>query len=297
MIDRRASPKHSPTMPLAYESHGEGIPILFIHGWDLSGAYEATEWEPIFTRLSENHTKNTTRYRRIYIDLPGMGISPADETIVNLHSMHDRVAAFIQTHISPAKFLLVGTSLGGYLARALATKFADQVLGVLLKVPLIEPNNSKRDVDLAKPIVQNEAAMSLIPPRLLRSLASSALVQTQDYIETLLVKMNIAEDSTVTNNTTVLESIRNDPERYSLPLLESGGEGRFEGPALILTGRQDDVVGWRDAMRLMEVYPRASLAVLDRGTHFLPVDEGKVVEGLVGDWLRRVEEMVDSGGL
>jgi hypothetical protein len=46
----------------------------------------------------------------------------------------------------------------------------------------------------------------------------------------------------------------------------------------------------------LEVYPRASFVVLDRGTHFLPVDEGDLVQGLVGDWLRRVEEAEDGVG-
>lgn len=277
-------------MSLAYTSYGEGTPILFIHGWELSGAYEATEFEPMFSRLEETH------YRRIYIDLPGMGNSPADETITDLQSMHDRVAAFIDQHISPARFLLVGTSLGGYLARALATKYRSQVLGVLLKVPLIEPDNAKRDVDVAQPILKDETSMSLIPAAQLPSLGGQVLVQTPAYIGKLMAKVAVATTSTTKTNTKILETIRNDPQRYSLPLLESGGELQFEGPSLILTGRHDDVVGFRDSLRLLELYSRASFVVLDRGTHFLPVDEGEVVQGLVLDWLRRVGEGERVGG-
>ncbi|KAM0688949.1 hypothetical protein Q7P36_011025 [Cladosporium allicinum] len=281
-------------MHLEYKrSGGEGTPILFIHGWELSAAYESAEWDPIFDRLGEQ----AQHYRRYYIDLPGMGLSPIDATIVDLQSMLDRIADFIHLHISPEKFLLVGTSLGGYLARALATRFGDQVIGVLLKVPLIEPENERRDVEIAKPIVRNEDAMALVPTSQLPDLGGSVLVQTPAYIEKLLGKVAVANESTTTNNNNnvALESIRNDPKRYSLPLLESGGEVKFERPALILTGRHDDVVGYRDALRLLEVYPRASFVVLDRGTHFLPVDEGGLVEGLVGDWLRRVEEMEGTG--
>jgi pimeloyl-ACP methyl ester carboxylesterase len=277
----------TPIMSLAFESYGRGIPILFIHGWELSGTYEATEWEPMFYRLDPN----LKRYRRIYIDLPGMGNSLADETTIDLQSMLDRVVAFIDAHISPAKFLLVGTSLGGYLARALATKFGDQVRGMLLKVPLIEPDNERRDVDIASPIVRNEEAIAAIPASQLPDLGGQVLIQTPAYISKLLSKFAIANASMIKNNNAVLEAIRNDPKRYSLPLLESGGEVKFDKPALILTGRHDDVVGYRDAMRLLEVYTRANFVVLDRGTHFLPVDEEGLVEGLVGDWLRRVEEV------
>ena len=280
-------------MHLEYKrSGGEGTPIVFIHGWELSAAYESAEWEPIFDRLGEQ----AQHYRRYYIDLPGMGLSPIDATVFDLQSMLDRIADFIHLHISPEKFLLVGTSLGGYLARALATRFGDQVIGVLLKVPLIEPENERRDVEIAKPIVRNEDAMAVIPTSQLPDLGGSVLVQTPAYIGKLLAKVAVANESTTTNNNAALEAIRNDPKRYSLPLLESGGEVKFEGPALILTGRHDDVVGYRDALRLLEVYPRASFVVLDRGTHFLPVDEGDLVQGLVGDWLRRVEEAEDGVG-
>lgn len=277
-------------MPLSYERRGTGIPILFIHGWQLSGAYEATEFEPMFRRLPYN------RYARWYIDLPGMGDTPADDKVVDLQTMLDRVAAFIAEYISPKRFLLVGTSLGGYLARALATRFGSQVLGVLLKVPLIEPDNARRDVDVAKAIVRNDRAMGLIPPAHLPSLGGDVLVQTPAYIQKLLAKIANADRTTTENDNGFLEAIRNDPKRYSLPLLESGGETRFDGPALILAGRHDDVVGYRDSLRLLELYPRASFVVLDRGTHFLPVDEGDLVEGLVLDWLRRVDEAEAMAG-
>jgi len=269
---------------IAYEAHGRGTPILFIHGWELSGVYEATEFEPIFSRIQENH------YRRIYIDLPGMGNSPADDKVVDLATMLDSVAGFVDEYISPKRFLLVGTSLGGYLARALTTRFGSQVLGVLLKVPLIEPSNERRDVDVANAIVRNEKAMASIAPSQLHSLGGDVLVQTPAYIEKLLTKAAIANRTTTENDNKFLEVIRDDPKRYSLPILESGGEAKFERPALILAGRHDAVVGYRDSLRLLELYPRASFVALDRGTHFLPVDEGALVEGLVLDWLRRVEE-------
>jgi pimeloyl-ACP methyl ester carboxylesterase len=43
----------------------------------------------------------------------------------------------------------------------------------------------------------------------------------------------------------------------------------FPAPALFLLGRQDNVVGYRDAWDVVENYPRATFAVLDRAGHFL----------------------------
>lgn len=42
----------------------------------------------------------------------------------------------------------------------------------------------------------------------------------------------------------------------------------FENPTLIITGRQDRVTGYQDAWDLIENIPRATIAVLDRASHF-----------------------------
>ena len=67
-------------------------------------------------------------------------------------------------------------------------------------------------------------------------------------------------------------------------------EATFVAPTLVLTGRQDSAVGYRDALQLLASYPRASFVVLDRADHDFPVDENDLFSALVGDWLGRVEE-------
>jgi pimeloyl-ACP methyl ester carboxylesterase len=280
-------------MPLAYKSFGadDGIPILFIHGWQLSNAYDIADFEPIFAH------SQVPSYQRIYIDLPGMGATPADPSIVDLQSMYDQVATFIEQEISPSKFLLVGTSCGGYFARALATQFGEQILGVLLKVPMMEPDDLRRDRDGFKAIVEDGEAVRLALSEKQASSLGDILIQTPAYIRSLLAKMTTSVWPGVgLAKSDVLDPIRNDPRRYSLDLLrEPGREKVFEKPSLIITGRHDDVVGYRDSLRLLEIYPRATSVALDRGVHLLPVDEGDLVQSLVLDWLRRVEEFSKIG--
>ena len=52
-----------------YEVHGEGRPILFLHGWTMARRVEIVVYEKIFA--------TRPGWRRIYPDLPGMGRSMA----------------------------------------------------------------------------------------------------------------------------------------------------------------------------------------------------------------------------
>ena len=58
---------------------------------------------------------------------------------------------------------------------------------------------------------------------------------------------------------------------FSFPL----NEVVFSGPALMVTGIQDDTVGFTDAYSLMGVFPRATFAILDRAGHMPEIDQEK----------------------
>ena len=66
-----------------------------------------------------------------------------------------------------------------------------------------------------------------------------------------------------------------------------GGDA-FTRPALILTGRQDDVVGYEDQWALLPHYPRATFAVLDVAGHNLQFEQPALFDALMSEWLDRV---------
>ena len=62
----------------------------------------------------------------------------------------------------------------------------------------------------------------------------------------------------------------------------------FDGPTLFVLGRQDAVVGYRGVFELIESYPRATVAVLDRAGHAAPWEQEDLFRALVAEWLARV---------
>ncbi|KAJ5578676.1 uncharacterized protein N7459_007640 [Penicillium hispanicum] len=260
---------------------GEGLPVLIIHGWQMQGRAEELDFEPIFSK--------TPGLRRIYVDLPGMGTTPANN-VKDLDDIYRRLVQFIDSRIGKSRFLLVGSSCGGYLARAIAQEYIEQVDGLLLRVPLIEPKDSMRDLDAFKPLVANEQLMSNMSAED-RALLGNVLVQTPAYVKTLKAKYEEAflpADKAADKE--ALDPIRTDPHRYQLSFSLDNESAKFFAPTLIVCGRQDESVGYRDSLRLLELYPRSTYVVLDRGTHGLPIDETGVFEALLRDWIARVHE-------
>ncbi|UKZ80233.1 hypothetical protein TrVFT333_007990 [Trichoderma virens FT-333] len=260
---------------------GEGLAVLIIHGWQMEGRVEELDFEPIFSK--------TTGLRRIYVDLPGMGTTPANN-VKDLDDIYLRLVQFIDSRIGNSRFLLVGSSCGGYLARAIAQKYIKQVDGLLLRVPLIEPNDSMRDLDAFKPLVVNEQLMSNTSAED-KKLLGNVLIQTPAYIKALKAKFEaIYRPAEKAADMKALGPIRADPNRYHLSTSLDDEGAKFFAPTLVVCGRQDESVGYRDSLRLLKLYPRSTYVVLDRGIHGLPVDETGVFEALVRDWITRVDE-------
>jgi pimeloyl-ACP methyl ester carboxylesterase len=266
-------------------SHGSGLPVLVIHGWEMDGRVEAFDFEPIFS--------STSGFQRIYVDLPGMGSTPAG----GVSSMDDiflHLVRFVDVSIGSSRFLVVGTSCGAQLARAVANRYRGQVDGLLLRVPLVVADDRLRALDKFYPLVPNAEVMeglSLVE----RELLGDVPIQTPEYISALSAKLGATVVPAIAaRDAAALDPIRATPQKYSLSSQFLSGSEVFAAPSLIVCGRQDDVVGYRDCLRLLELYPRSSFAVLDRGTHGLPVDEHDVFQPLVANWLQRVKEWQGS---
>lgn len=62
-------------------------------------------------------------------------------------------------------------------------------------------------------------------------------------------------------------------------------EAEFSASTLIVTGRHDSAVGFREQVALIDRYPRASYVVLANSGHALPHERPEVLAALLGDWL------------
>ncbi len=101
-------------------------PIVFLHGTRLSRAL----WDPQLRRLADS-------YRCIAVDLPGHGAA-ADEPFT-VAAAATRVCEAIESAADGRPAILVGLSLGGYVAIDAAEAYPERVAGLVLAGCSAEP--------------------------------------------------------------------------------------------------------------------------------------------------------------
>ena len=250
------------TATIDWEEHGEGRPILFLHGWTMNRRLEVADYEPVF--------RSRRGWRRIYLDLPGMGRSTA-HAITSQDDMLAALLGFVDKVLPGERFVLAGTSLGAYLARGIALRLGDRIDGLMLRVPCVVPDTAKRTLP-----------------------AVEGLPQMAGYVEAMQPKMRELVEPAIAACAPFVPEMRLDPKRYAFSFDLAAMEKSFAKPVLIVAGRQDTTVGYRDAWDILESYPRATFAVLDRADHVWPVEQPNVLAALVDDWLTRIAKFERS---
>lgn len=260
--------------------------LICLHGCGMSGTVEQADLEPLFA--------TRPGWERLYVDLPGMGHSPANPQVTDFDSLLTALLAALPGWTQGRPFALSGTSAGGYLARGVVGAVPEQVTGLLLRVPRVvpewQPRTLPRDTLLLEEATLPDLLDPLTPDE--RTALAGVPVQRPGYVQAALQKFRtVIAPALAQNDTAALEAIRGDPVRYSFHAVPE--QRAFAGPTLIVTGRQDGVVGYQDAWDLLEHYPRATYAALDRADHDWPLPERqqqRLFAALVHDWLDRIEE-------
>jgi pimeloyl-ACP methyl ester carboxylesterase len=159
-----------------------------------------------------------------------------------------------------------------------------RILGLLLRVPGVVVDRAERTLPEYEPLIVDPEFSSDEDPR--------PLLHTPEYLEAHRDKQRRfylpAEEQA---DLEFLGGIQRDPSTYGLA---TDPAAHLDAPTLIVTGRQDTTTGYGDAWSLLDDYPRATYAVLDRADHDLPIQNHALYRALVSDWLTRVEEMADA---
>jgi len=246
-----------------YVEHGVGMPVIALHGTGVDHREIEAAIEAVVPGAG---------FQRIYPDLPGMGHSTTgdlgcnDDVVALLADFIDRLEA--------GPVMLLGHSYGAYLARGVAAQRPDIVRALALLCPAAERSQNVPD---HRVIYQDDDAYDELEPE-----------QRQGFDEYFVVRTPATARryrSHVVPGTTLVDA-------EGLGRIFAGwtvdvGSGTFPGQTLIAAGRGDAIVGYTDAMDLLERYPHATLAVVDGAGHALMHERPELLAALLGDWFDR----------
>ncbi|MGY3742279.1 alpha/beta fold hydrolase [Leuconostoc inhae] len=246
---------------IKYTSVGSGTAILFIHGMFL----DKTATQDFFEDNS-----NLSQFRRIYIDLPGMGNSiPLIE--VSSDAILKMLISFIDHIIGSNQFIIYGHSYGGYLAQAIAHHYQNQVIGVLITCPVVIANKDKRILEehknefINKPqpekndeFLQDFTEMNVI-------INQTSWLAYQKLILPGLKKANVAFIN------------RLEGERYTLSSERKLTEMGNDTHVYVLLGHHDHVVGYKQQFELFSTNEKSTIALIAHAGHNLMIDQPEIV--------------------
>ncbi len=262
-----------------YEEAGLGRPLLMLHGMPSDHRQMTYDLEPLF--------QSRDGWRRIYPDLPGMGKTRAADWITHQDHMLDITLEFMDAIAPGQRFVVAGTSYGGYLARGVVHRRGDQLDGLMLDAPAIEPQSKNPSLPEHRVIHTDEAFLGALKPDE-QTVREVAVAQSMLVLEAF--RASIAPGISIADHPFLERLNQNyrftfDVDRLTKP---------FPGPALIMTGRFDQWCGYQDAYNILDNYPRGTFIVFDRAGHGLAREQQPLFRALVGEWLDRVEEYTSS---
>jgi pimeloyl-ACP methyl ester carboxylesterase len=250
-------------VPVYYVEAGEGLAVLTLHGAGVDHREVMACLDPAF--------EASRGYRRIYPDLPGMGRTPAPVTIRSADDVLGVLLGFIDGVVGDEPLLVAGHSAGGYYAQAIAGRRPEQVVGLALLCPLLAGIHDLPEHEVAY-------GSDSFGNAEFREYFTVQTAQTLDRYERYVEPgARLADQS----------ALARIGERWELTT-RPPDKGLYRHPTLLATGRQDSAVGYARAWELLEDFPHATFAVLDRAGHALPDEQPELVQALVTEWLDRV---------
>lgn len=249
---------------------GSGLPVVAVHG----NGVDHRLLLPLDPELEA-----VGGLERFYFDLPGFGDLPALAGRGGLQDLADWLVVQVRNIVGTRPCALLANSLGGLLARHVRAELGEQVAGLALIAPVVDPDPAKRRLSVFEVRERDDSLLDLLDPVDRDEFTRMSVRQTAqswDLFQSYALPGIRAADS---------QAMARLGARYALDCDPDVRAGVFLGPTTVITGKQDHVVGFEDQFDLARSwYPRATYCAIDGAGHNVHIDQPETVHELVRRW-------------
>ncbi|PYO96576.1 MAG: alpha/beta hydrolase [Gemmatimonadetes bacterium] len=252
---------------LAVEVRGEGLPVLFVHGFP----FDRTLWRHQLATLS--------RARRIAFDLRGVGGSgvPPGGDGYSLSRYADDLVAVLDA-VGVGEAVLCGLSMGGYVIFELLRRHPARVKAMILAdtKPQADSAEAKRGREELTQVAEREGPDAVIE-RLLPRLLAPATQATQPEVAGQVREMG--RRWSLPGLVGALRVLRDRPD--STETLRG-----VRVPTLVLVGSDDEIAPPDTARAMAQLIPGAECHVVPAAGHLAPLEQPEATNRWLDAFLR-----------
>ena len=260
---------------------GSNRPMLMIHGnWCDHNLMKGCMENIFKTETGSAINKN---WKRIYFDLPGMGSTVLKKEMSCTDDIFNIVEEFINKIIGEEIFYIASESYGSYLARMFIKKYPQRVGGIMMICPVVIPLAKDRNLPEMKITSRDNEFYKTLNEKEQEVFNTMFTIQSRNNWERYMKEVKSGAKKCDAGLLKKIKkygyAFKEDPDTLFEP---------FKNPSLIITGKQDLSVGYKDALTLVDKYPQSDYVILDEAGHMLQIEQQEIFEKLVLRWLSRL---------
>ncbi|MEA3190308.1 MAG: hypothetical protein QOD77_890 [Thermoplasmata archaeon] len=256
--------------PLHCETMGpdKGRPVVLLHGFPFDGRM----WKATVPVLA------SAGYRVVVPDLRGHGRSPVAAP-ASMEAMARDVAQLLEDK-GLRRCIVVGFSMGGYVALQLALRHRELLSGLVLVDTRAEADSDEAKAGRRKLIADLQArgmaaAVDAMMPKLVSDKTRQAYLAVPDLLETLMREQPPA------GAVLAVQGMMDRPDM----------RGKLSGlniPCLVVAGELDQITPMDGAMRMAQAFRGSEFFMVPDAGHASPVEQPEPFHRTLLDWLARV---------
>ncbi len=250
---------------LCYTDAGEGLPLVFVHGFPLSRGV----WQKQIEALRPS-------YRVVAPDLRGLGESEPQPGPTTMAQCAADLRALLQ-QLATGPVVLIGHSMGGYVALAFARQFPEMLRGLVLVCTKAGQDNSEAAAGrraLAEKVKAKGVHVVLdeMAPKMLSPGNQDPQMAAQVF--------GFMASSKPAGVVGALLGMAERPDATSLL-------AQITVPTLVITGADDALIPRAESDKLAGAIPGAQLTVIPHAGHLVAFEQPDEFNRVLKEWLSR----------